>query len=860
VKKKIFLFLLFIPYILFAQEYIYKEFGLNEGLPSMQAYDMYQDKNGIIWFATDRGIANYNGYEIKQFGIKEGLLSNVVLGFFPQPDGKIYCSTFDRTLFYFEEDFKGFIPYKYNSVLSQSLLPNQIVQHLYLGEKGDLHVSTHYKIGKLVIDGKGAIVENVNYPFVKTWYAVYEKYGNTLFYYLSANVSNLKGNARSIPCRQQVIEFIKLPNCDYTVFRNESEVLVLDKDAEIVTTIKNKFRPIVVKAINNSTFFIGYLFGGGKIVDIKGNVLETFLKDQSITNFLIDREGGYWFTTLYSGVFYIKDPKIRIFNQNNIDIPIYSLTKNNKNELFAGYDNGRILKIDTNNNSGIYFNSNDKLRSFLEHDTYSDNFLFYSYSDNTFVTKKTRQILTISEAPYILKFSEPAEKGMLVAHMGGVRIVDMSGNKPDKVVKVPFRVQDACYLENDIYLASPQGVYAYTTSGKLIDLKQKNKLFSYRVDDIDYNKSRNELYLASLGKGLIVYDKDTEKVYTITKKDGLWSDIINEVYIEDENEVWVCTNSGLNRLIFNNDGKFILTGLKSSDGLLNDGISDVEIINNTVWIASKKGLVYVPKKLFNAGRNNTDYLLRIKKVLVNEIETSIESLNDLSHNENRIELNFEGVSFKSDGNLVYKYKLEGLDTKWYYTKNRKVTFSSLPYGNYIFRVAVQAPGGIQRGSLLTIPITIMPPIWKTAWFIALSVISILGIIYFFFKLRVLSYNKDITRELLRVLVKKIKSKDRYFVFKEAGKDIRVKTDTILYIKSSGNYIELITENKTYIVRCKIGKFIGSTPDPLEYLRIHRSYIIRIDKVEAKSKTEVLIKGEKLPVSDSYAAELDKLIF
>ncbi len=48
--------------VTFSQEYIYKEFGLNEGLPSTQVYDMHQDRNGIIWFATDRGIANYNGY------------------------------------------------------------------------------------------------------------------------------------------------------------------------------------------------------------------------------------------------------------------------------------------------------------------------------------------------------------------------------------------------------------------------------------------------------------------------------------------------------------------------------------------------------------------------------------------------------------------------------------------------------------------------------------------------------------------------------------------------------------------------------------------------------------------------------
>lgn len=859
-KNKILFFLFFIPNFLFAQEYIYKEFGLNEGLPSTQAYSIYQDKNGIIWFATDRGIANYNGYEVKQFGIKEGLPSSVVLGFFPQANGKIYCSTFDKTLFYFDEDFKGFKPYKYNHILSKCLTHGQIIQHVYLNEKGELHISCNFKTGKLIINDKGTVLENGNVFDSMPSYAVYENNKNALFYYLSKDVSSLKNNAHSIFCQDQIIEFIKLPGSDYIIFRNLSEILILDKNGKIINSINNKFRPIVIRPVSSSSFFIGYLFGGGRIVDVKGNVIETFLKDQSVTNFLTDREGGYWFTTLYSGVFYIKNPKIRFFNQNSIDIPIYSLTKNSKNELFAGYDNGRILKIDQNKNSSIYFDLNNKFRSFLEFDPYSDDFLFFSYSDTSYVKKGGRYKMPLAELPYILKFSEPVAKGILVSHLGGVRAIDISGNKTDKFVRLPLRVQDACYLGDDIYIASTQGVYLYTSSGKLVDLKLKDKLFSYRTDDIDFNENRNELYLASLGKGLIVYNKGTGKIFTITKEQGLFSDIVNEVYIENENEIWVCTNSGLNKITFDSDSKYTLTGLKSSDGLLNDGISDVEVMNDIIWIASKKGLVYAPEELFEVKKAIPDHFLRMKKVLVNEKETNIDLLNNLSYNDNRIEFNFEGVSLKSGGNLTYKYKLEGLDTKWYSTKNRKVTFSSLPSGKYIFKVFIENPGVTQAGKLLAIPVTIKAPYWKTSWFITLCIILILGIIYFFFKLRVLTYNKDITRELLRVLVKKIRTKENYFIFKESGKDIRVKTDTILYVKSAGNYIELITENKTHIVRCKIGDFIASTPDPLEYLRIHRSYIIRIDKVEAKSKTEVIIRGEKLAVSDSYAVELDKLFF
>ena len=53
-----------------AQSYIYKNFDVDDGLPSSQVYDIYQDKYGYIWLATDKGIARYNGYEFENFTIK----------------------------------------------------------------------------------------------------------------------------------------------------------------------------------------------------------------------------------------------------------------------------------------------------------------------------------------------------------------------------------------------------------------------------------------------------------------------------------------------------------------------------------------------------------------------------------------------------------------------------------------------------------------------------------------------------------------------------------------------------------------------------------------------------------------------
>lgn len=857
-----FLPLFFLHLFGYSQDYIYKEFGLNEGLPSSQVYDIYQDKNGIIWFATDRGIANYNGYEIKTFGIKDGVLNNVVLNLYPQKNGVVYCSTFNNQLFYFNENFTGFKPYKYNNLLSKYLKNNQTILNLYIDDNNTINIGCESMNGKLSISNNGKVttktVKNTYLSIEKTYTVFEKKPNNAIFYYLSNNSSQVKNKDFNFIKNENNVknQVILLKNDNYLIHKSLNSISIFNKNGDKVKEIKTNYNPLYIKALNETHFFIGYLYGGGKIVDVKGNIIESFLENESISNFLIDHEGGYWLTTLHSGVYYIKEPKIKVYSQSPLRKPINSLTKNNKNEIFVGYNDGKVLKIDSKGNSSIIYNSKEKLRAFVEFDAKTNNIYLQSHNHliiNENFTNKQKYIA------YVLKVSEPNEKGLIFSHINRITLVSGKDNDTYKLIAFPFRVHDACYWNDDIYLGTFEGSYIYSNE-KLHDLSKINSLFKNRVDDVDYNEERNELYFATIGNGLIVYNKNNENVYSISKKEGLLSDIVNEIHIENKNEIWVCTNSGLNKIFFDKNGHYKITGLKSSNGLLNDGINDVEILNDTVWIASKKGLVYAPKSLFENVKEDKNNYLKINRVYVNDSLSSIKSLKNLSYYENRIELFFEGISFKNNNELTYKYTLEGLDKKWYYTKNRKITFPSLPNGNYIFKVAVLTSLKDKNIKYLKIPISIKAPFWKTSWFIILSIFSLITLIYLFFKTRVLVYNQDIIRELLRLLMKKIKRKEKYYAFKEAGKEIRIKTDTILYVKSSGNYIDLKTENKTYTIRCKIGDFISSTPDPLEYLRIHRSYIIRIDKVESKSKTEIVIKDEKLPVSNSYEIEIEKLFF
>lgn len=862
IQKTILFTLLLCSQLLCSQNWIFKEFGMNDGLPSLQVYDICQDRNGIIWFATDRGLANYNGYEFKKYGVQDGILNNVVLDFYPQKNGDIYCTTLDNKIFYFNEKSNKFIPYKFNKILEQQLEYKNHIVSLYIDDQDNLNLGCDLMFGKLIISKKGNIIEKPTKRIANKEIGVrlkLEKKKNDIsfFYYTIGTIESDKNSVNfkvKIPNNNGAIA---LKGCKHVVFKTHDTVSVVNEKGAIITTIKTDKNPIVLKVIDETHFFIGYSFGGGVITDINGNIIERFLDNLSVTDFLIDNEGGYWFSTLHSGVFYSKEPEIK-FISTSIKAPINALAKNKNNELYIGYDTGDVLKLDAQQKLSIEYKSDTNFKAFVEFDSIRDH--LYIHSGNVFYRKgennEKENLEDSITTSYTLKLSEPTKNGMLISHLYYCSVIN---NKERKHIKMPFRVHDTCFWDNEIYFGTPLGVYLLKNE-EITSLGELNPLFKNRVDDIDFNEKKGEIYFATLGAGIIIYDKKTEKIRTITKENGLSSDIINELHLENENELWVCTNSGLNKIKFLADGNYEITGLKSSNGLLNDGIRDVEIINDTVWIASRKGLIHAPKKMFDKKIASNSYYFKIKECYVNDSVVELKKLKNLSYEENRVEFLIEGISFKESSELLYKYKLEGFDDKWYYTKHRQILYTALPYGNYTIKVAVTTSENAIDLQFLEIPICIKAPFWKQVWFVISSILSILVLIYLFFKYRILSYNRDIIRELLRLLIKKIKRNEKYFSFKDANKEIRIKTDTILYVKSSGNYIEIITENKNYTVRIKIKEFISLTPDPLEYLRIHRSYIIRIDKVTEKNNKGVTINGEKLPVSNSYATNLNNLIF
>ncbi|MBO3116399.1 response regulator transcription factor [Winogradskyella sp. DF17] len=86
--------------------------------------------------------------------------------------------------------------------------------------------------------------------------------------------------------------------------------------------------------------------------------------------------------------------------------------------------------------------------------------------------------------------------------------------------------------------------------------------------------------------------------------------------------------------------------------------------------------------------------------------------------------------------------------------------------------------------------------------------------------------------------------------------IKIDIPSIYLVEAKGDYIQVKTEEKNYTVHSTLKKIEDKLPDTL-FLKVHRSYIINVDKIIDIEDNSVLIKRDVIPVSRSNRPELMK---
>lgn len=91
--------------------------------------------------------------------------------------------------------------------------------------------------------------------------------------------------------------------------------------------------------------------------------------------------------------------------------------------------------------------------------------------------------------------------------------------------------------------------------------------------------------------------------------------------------------------------------------------------------------------------------------------------------------------------------------------------------------------------------------------------------------------------------------DSFFI-KEQHRFTKIRLEDILYIEANGSYSEIVTEQKIFTLAINLKNLISKFGRSSLY-RIHRSYVVNINKINAFDGQQVVIQNHKLPVASSY---------
>jgi len=312
--------------------------------------------------------------------------------------------------------------------------------------------------------------------------------------------------------------------------------------------------------------------------------------------------------------------------------------------------------------------------------------------------------------------------------------------------------------------------------------------------------SSGALWLASLGNGLHRFDPVTGR-FTVYRKQAndarsLSNDIVNAVYVDHSGIVWAGTSDGLCELAqtaqtftcyYARDGlaSSVVEGiledkrgdlwLSTSDGLsrfnprtktfrnyfAEDGLPSNEFrfaaasrsADGEMFFGSTSGLLaFFPERVIDNPVPPpvvlTDFWLFGKRLRVGEDPLAksasyIESLT-LGPRQNIFSFEFSALSLSSPTRNRYSYKLEGLEEQWNErdSSQRLVTYTTLPPGEYVFRVKASNSLGISNENGASVRIRILPPWWKTWWFRVASLAVFLGLLWGLYQLRVRQLKRE----------------------------------------------------------------------------------------------------------------------
>ena len=499
------------------------------------------------------------------------------------------------------------------------------------------------------------------------------------------------------------------------------------------------------------------LYGVRMYTDIENDIYETIFSDISASNFLEDKNGGWWIASTDKGLFYIRNRNIKYLSPDHQDKYYTQISKDNKGRIFsASYEgklgqfnlkSGRYSEIYNQNKSEYIALKYDRIEDLLWFSTIRNTFQYDPFSNsqqifNLFDANREKYKISATDFLFQDKYAWATSNASAFYLIERKNSLVKSMSSPLKNQNRIPRCQSIFQRGDTIYLGTVEGVYELQDT-IVYSSSLSDSLLGYRTDNVKVDAA-GDTYLATKGKGLVVWPS-ADEIYSISKDNGLLDNSLEDVELGDESSVWTASLSGINKIEFNGQEDYKIKQYTMAHGLPVPDIYDLEWYNGKLYAATGRGVI----ELTDVENSDVSPSPIITSFSVNEQSFSPDSFYVFSHDQNNIKIDFRTVNHKMAGNINYKLRVTAQKNR--YTQNTTIDLVDLRPNNYEVSIESQNENGFWSEENILV-FEIKNAWYNTWWFYFITALFLMSLGFAFIRNRTNQLKKEM---VLQVEIQKL---------------------------------------------------------------------------------------------------------
>ncbi len=728
--------------LLWAQQYNFRTYTVDNGLSQSQATSMCQGADGFIWIGSlGGGLNRFDGKEVTVYGIKDGLPDNNIWDIITDKKGQLWIATAAGLSRF---DGKSF----HNYTTDDGLCSNE-VWALLEDSKGQLWVGTGDN-GVSIYDGE-----------------TFRHIGADALGFDNVNclLEDAQGNV-----------WVGSFGNGIAVYNGQEFTHYKEEDG-----LSNNIVRSLAKAPDGKVWV-----GTDKGITIFDGGTMEYLNDKaifynSIEYILFHSQGSVWIATENQGVYQRQSNGYIHFNETNglSSDYTYALLEDNVGGIWISTNGGGVCKYE--GEMFTHYTKADGLLSNVVMGVLEDhNGWFWMATDRGLSRYNGEQVKNFQiedglRTNDLQQLHEDENNNIWISAITGVGKMNEEGtitwyDETDGFTNSSSFTFYEDTLANRLYITTIDGIYVYA-----------NGAFSLYEDNDKLHDVTNRIYKDSKGclwfctdQGVVFKNKDW-RYYTTDN--GLISNRVLDIWEDGTGQYWLLTDKGIS--VMGADHSFIT--IDTDDGLASDNLYSMLYHNQHLWVGSEKGIdrltlnkTYQLESVKHYGkeegfkgvecnswammedeagylwvgtikgmtRYNSAYdqpntvppLIKLTslRLLYEQVNWSekcehVEGYVNmphgvcLTHEDNHLTFDFIGVDYKNPDKIKYQFKLEGFDAEWSpVTDLNFATYSNLPPGSYNFLVKARNDDGLWNQPV-SYEFVIQAPFWMKTWFYLVTV-------------------------------------------------------------------------------------------------------------------------------------------